>query len=930
MMPRKAIARIILVLLLSVMGISLLSLVFNSSVSAAVNADPYGAARLPQAIRSVANAPQATSALTDTTVADFQAGSGCYVAPSAGGDLDGEVILTPTIGVTFTGDALPSGWYSGTYGEGGAVTVSNGSLIAMGAYAATSAAYPPSQTLEFSATFSAAPSEHIGLTGSDNLDSLPWAIFSTRFDGTNLYAWTQILDSPEEVTLLGSGYIGTPHRYQIAWTDTSIVYSIDGEVVATHSTVTITNDMRPIVSSAGTGILEVDWMRMSPYAGSCMFESRVLDACESAHWLNLTSTYTQPVGTVIGGVQTRSGRVDPPDATWSSWTSVGGITITSPNGRYIQYRVSLTTTDPMKTPVLESVALSFMPASQAISFAPLPDRTYGDPPFTVVATATSGLPVAFAASGGVCSVTGITVTLTGAGTCSIGAHQPGNAIYDPAPSITRTFTISKAIPTVVVTGGTFTYDGQPHPATGFAYGIGGESEVLNPPLTFTYNGLGVPPVAVGTYNVVGSFAGNNNYFSATNTAMLTITQATPVITWTNPSDIVYGTPLGEAQLNATASVVGTFEYTPISGTVLNAGAGQPLRVDFTPTDAANYLTATKTVAITVTQATPVITWTSPSDIVYGTPLGEAQLNATASTVGSFAYTPISGTVLNAGAGQPLRVDFTPTDAANYLTATKTVAITVTQATPVITWTSPSDIVYGTPLGEAQLNATASTAGSFAYTPISGTVLNAGAGQPLQVDFTPTDAGNYLTATKTVAITVTQAIPTVVVTGGTFTYDGLPHTASGFAYGVGGESDVLSPPLTFTYNGLGTPPVAAGVYSVVGSFAGNTNYFSMTNTATLTITKAAQTIAFSALPDKVIGDPPFVVTATASSGLAVTFGVSGDCTIAGDTITLIKAGSCTVTAQQAGDDNYLPALDVTHVFTIQAAKIYLPFIVRSAP
>jgi hypothetical protein len=915
MMPRKAIVKIGLALLLSVMGISLLSLVFNGSASAAVNADPYGAARLPQVIRSEANAPQATGALTDTTVADFQAGSGCYVAPSAGGDLDGEVILTPTIGVTFTGDALPSGWYSGTYGEGGAVTVSNGSLIAVGAYAAA-AAYPPSQTLEFSATFSAAPGEHVGLTYSPDLNSVPWAIYSTRFGDDQLYAWTENLISDSasfEITPLGSGYIGSGHRYQIVWTDASITYLIDGAVVATHSTVTITNDMRPIVSSAGTGILEVDWMRMSPYAGSCTFESRVLDAGESAHWLNLTSTYTQPVGTVIGSIQTRSGAVDQLDETWSPWTSVDGITITSPNGRYIQYRVSLTTTNPAETPAVKSVALSYMPASQTITFNPLPDQTYGDPPFTVVATATSGLPVTFAASGGVCSVTDITVTLTGAGTCSIGAHQPGDDVYDPAPSITQTFTIFRAMPTVVVTGGTFTYDGQPHPATGFAYGIGGESEVLNPPLTFTYNGLGVSPVAVGTYNVVGSFAGNNNYFSATNTAMLTITQATPVITWTNPSDIVYGTPLGEAQLNATASVAGTFEYTPISGTVLNVGVSQPLKVDFTPTDAANYFTATKTAAITVTKATPVITWTSPADIVYGTALGEAQLNATASVAGSFEYTPISGTVLNAGAGQPLRVDFTPTDAGNYFTATKTVAITVTKATPLITWSDPADIVYGTPLGEAQLNATASVAGSFAYTPISGTVLNAGVGQPLKVDFTPTNAGNYFTATKTVAITVakatplitwsdpadivygtplseaqlnaiasvagsfvytpisgtvlhvgvarplrvdftptnvgnyftatktvaitvTKATPTVVVTGGTFAYDGQPHAASGFAYGIGGVSDVLSPALTFTYNGSPTVPVAAGVYNVVGSFAGNANYISATNTATLTISQ----------------------------------------------------------------------------------------------
>ena len=180
------------------------------------------------------------------------------------------------------------------------------------------------------------------------------------------------------------------------------------------------------------------------------------------------------------------------------------------------------------------------------------------------------------------------------------------------------------------------------------------------------------------------------------------------------------------QLNATASTPGTFAYTPVAGTVLNAGSGQSLSVTFTPTDAANFTTATKTVSINVLKATPVITWANPADITYGTALSATQLNATASTPGTFVYTRLAGTVLNAGTGQTLSVTFTPTDAANFTTATKTVSINVLKATPTITWANPADIVYGTPLECTQLNATASTPGTFAYTPVAGTVLNAGA------------------------------------------------------------------------------------------------------------------------------------------------------------------------------------------------------------
>src|SRR4029077_13072633 len=199
-------------------------------------------------------------------------------------------------------------------------------------------------------------------------------------------------------------------------------------------------------------------------------------------------------------------------------------------------------------------------------------------------------------------------------------------------------------------------------------------------------------------------------------------------TWATPADIVYGTALSATQLNATASVAGTFVYSPPATTVLSAGAAQMLSVTFTPTDAANYTTATKTVAINVLKATPVITWTTPADIVFGTALGATQLNASASVAGTFVYTPPATTVLSAGAAQTLSVTFTPTDVANYTTATKTVAINVLKATPVITWTTPADIAYGTALSATQLNASASVPGTFVYSPAAGAVLNAGTAQ----------------------------------------------------------------------------------------------------------------------------------------------------------------------------------------------------------
>jgi len=81
--------------------------------------------------------------------------------------------------------------------------------------------------------------------------------------------------------------------------------------------------------------------------------------------------------------------------------------------------------------------------AQTITFAALPDKTLGAPPFAISATATSGLPVAFGSSTpGVCTVTGNTVTLVAAGNCTITADQSGNATYSAAPQVSRTFLVS--------------------------------------------------------------------------------------------------------------------------------------------------------------------------------------------------------------------------------------------------------------------------------------------------------------------------------------------------------------------------------------------------------------------------------------------------------------------------------------------------------
>jgi len=109
---------------------------------------------------------------------------------------------------------------------------------------------------------------------------------------------------------------------------------------------------------------------------------------------------------------------------------------------------------------------------------------------------------------------------------------------------------------------------------------------------------------------------------------------------------------------------------------------------------------------------------------------------------------------------------------------------------------------------------------------------------------------------------------------------------------------------------------AGSYDVVVT---NSCGSATSTGATLAVNKKTQTITFDTLSNKAYGDADFNVSATATSGLTVSFIASGNCTVSGNTVHITAAGSCTITAQQAGDSTtWGAATDVPQSFNIGQA------------
>jgi RHS repeat-associated protein len=270
-----------------------------------------------------------------------------------------------------------------------------------------------------------------------------------------------------------------------------------------------------------------------------------------------------------------------------------------------------------------------------------------------------------------------------------GAYGSGSATYT-ALTVPTLSVSSSANPSTYGGAVAFTATISSGP-TGTIYFYDGSTQIGSGTISGTTATFTTSSLKGGTHSITAYYPGNGTKYTAVTSSALTetVNKATPTLSWSTPSPINYGTALSGTQLDATASVGGTFAYSPASGTVLTA-AQHTLSVTFTPTDSTDYATVSGSVSLTVNKATPSISWPSPYPIVYGTPLSSTQLDATTSVAGIFSYNPPPGTVLYSGT-YTLTTSFTPTDTNDYNSANASVSLVVQSSPtePVITGMSPT-------------------------------------------------------------------------------------------------------------------------------------------------------------------------------------------------------------------------------------------------
>jgi YVTN family beta-propeller protein len=307
-----------------------------------------------------------------------------------------------------------------------------------------------------------------------------------------------------------------------------------------------------------------------------------------------------------------------------------------------------------------------------------------------------------------------------------------------------------------------------------------------------------------------------------------------------------------------------------------------------------------------------------------------QVSIAATPNSGYVFTGFSGDLTGTASPQSLAVNGPKSVTANF-------SLAIQSQAPLFVASAPTSAAYATSFtvstsgGSGTGAVTFSTTGACTNTNGGGLISMTGSSGVCQITAFKAGDANYEDATSpSVSVAATKAPQA------TLSIIAPPSLTFGTTVGLSVTGGSGSGSVTFSTGASTGCSVAGAQLSVANASAtcmvsaikqGDANYDGPVTSApaTVTLVKASQTITFGPLANAKLADSPLTASATASSGLIVTFTTTtpGICTSggsAGATITLVTLGTCTVVAHQPGDSNYFAAADVERSFAVGNGKL----------
>ena len=549
------------------------------------------------------------------------------------------------------------------------------------------------------------------------------------------------------------------------------------------------------------------------------------------------------MGMATAGNKQASVSFTPPAATgnasqvYTVTSTPGGLTATGTASPIIisglsngtDYTFTVTATNSAGTSPTSAASNSVMPnlTPQTITFGTMENHSYGDAPYTLAATSTSGLPITYTSdNAAVVTVSDDVLTVVGAGTATITASQAGDATY-AATTATQTITINKAPLTVSAVADTKTYDGTTASAAVPTIGalVAGDAVITAPTQSYDNASAGdahvlsVAPLAIknGDADVTANYA--ITYVPATGA----INKADLTVSAVADSKTYDGTTASAAVPTIGALVAGDAVITAPIQSYDNAGAGDdhvllvaPLAIkngdaDVTANYAITYVPATGA----INKADLMVSAVADSKTYDGTTASAVVPTIGALVAGDAVITAPTQSYDNASAGAahvlsvaPLAIkngdaDVTANYAITYVSATGA----INKADLTVSAVADTKTYDGTTTSTAVPTVGALVGGDAVSTAPLQSYDNAGAGDAHLLSVTPLTikkgdvdvTANYAITYVSAKGTINKADLTVSAVADTKTYDGTTASTAVPTIGALAVGDVVSTTLTQSYD-----------------------------------------------------------------------------------------------------------------------------------